>query len=788
MTEEVTQSLSAGRLRLLKVLGKGGVGTVYLAYNEPLGVYRAVKVLARKYSGKSTHKTRFETEARIQARLHHPNIVQVFDIVHEGDKLYFVMEWVPGGSFWEILRETGPIQPHQAIHAMSGVLDALQVAHSTGIIHRDVKPHNVLVDRDGVPKLADFGVAHLDMADSRSITRTGVIMGTWSFMAPEQRASSRKVDNTADIYAAGATLFTLLTNVTEPNLFDYSETDEALAHVPVPIRPVICRATRYEPHRRYPTVEAMKADLERARPLLEGSDPGPLVPELRMPEAPPQTVPAGATLLPTGNSHSASLLRDSQLPPTREILLASSTVPSPSVVSSTLEEKPQKSARTASQPTFSFTVTDSEPAVSVPALEMTLNERRTDLDFPIADEPSSPLAMDMDMDEPVPDFPRARVPGPKRLLLLLPILLVVLLAALWLLSGSDTRTGVSPTSPSTPAGPRQPADPSLSHSSRESLSASSHPTGPAQPEPVPRKQTIPGSTTAGATEPPSMDMGSSLAVETVPESVSTMAVDTPEPANQTQPEPAGQAQPEPAGQAQPEPVDQAPPETRDEAQPEPTDLAPPEAQDETQPEPADHAPPEAQDEIKPGSDSQLDQQAAAAVQRVQRIHWAELLDCHAAALEHTPGVEGFMLVTMEVDTGIVRSAEVSANFTGDDQLASCVVSAAKTWSMPELVTGIFAIRASFKVKETWRYLARSVVAQHRRGIEKQCRINLPGDFQLKGNSISLRVTVKDGSATNTDLLADTTAQPGFVRCLQDQIVSWPFPGGMSDQIDVDLAW
>ncbi|MFH1468682.1 MAG: protein kinase [Pseudomonadota bacterium] len=305
MSNDVAPPLAAGRLRLRRVLGAGGVGTVYEAYDERLDVARAVKVLARERADNAVQRQRFLTEARIQARLRHPNVVEVYDIEDDGQDVYMVMELVPGGSLWDWLRREGPLAPRWAVEMILGILDALQQAHAMDVVHRDIKPHNILLSAEGRPKLADFGVAQLQTPQQQDITRTGMVMGTWAFMAPEQRVSSRRVDRRSDLYGVGATLYTLLTDATEPDLFDHDLDSEAYAILPEALRPVIRRATRYARAERYPTAEALREDLQRVLPLLP--EPTPVSREIHPEDAP--EAPAHLAREPGG---------ERQAPPPRE--------------------------------------------------------------------------------------------------------------------------------------------------------------------------------------------------------------------------------------------------------------------------------------------------------------------------------------------------------------------------------------------------------------------------------------------------------------------------------------
>ena len=263
--------LGGGRYRLREVLGTGGMATVYRAYDDKLDVDRAIKVLNPNLMLSEVMRARFQDEARTLARLRHPHIVAVHDFGQDQSRLYMVMEYLPGGSLERRLRRRGPLYPRDATLVMLSVLSALEEVHRLGVVHRDVKPANVLLDRDGTPKLADFGIAHLQ--DSKK-TRHGAAVGTWAYMAPEQRSNARAADLRADIYGAGATLFSLLTTE-EPQDLDRAEHhQEALDALPPILREIILRATQYKPGDRYATVTELRAALTTALGELPPAPPG----------------------------------------------------------------------------------------------------------------------------------------------------------------------------------------------------------------------------------------------------------------------------------------------------------------------------------------------------------------------------------------------------------------------------------------------------------------------------------------------------------------------------------
>jgi len=243
------------------------MASVYKAWDERLRCHRAVKLLSPEMAANPSLRKRFEAEAQTMARLHHPNIVDVQDVGSDGERLFIVMEYVPAGSLMDFLLAHGPMPPRMAVEAMLPVLAALQEAHDHGVVHRDIKPHNVLITMGGRPKVTDFGIARVTTEDM-SMTKTGSVMGTWGFMAPEQRVSARKVDGRADVYAAASTLYCLLTNETPVDLFAGALDGEMLASVPEVLRPVVARASRYKPEERYASAAQLGAALQVVYPEL----------------------------------------------------------------------------------------------------------------------------------------------------------------------------------------------------------------------------------------------------------------------------------------------------------------------------------------------------------------------------------------------------------------------------------------------------------------------------------------------------------------------------------------
>ncbi|MCL2612368.1 MAG: serine/threonine protein kinase [Nocardioidaceae bacterium] len=199
----------AGRYELEREIGRGGAGVVWLAHDRLLDRQVALKQVGRAPGSMDVDDERAAREARLSASIQHRNIVAVFDLaVDDGTgEQWLVMEYVAGATLSQVVRERGPMPPVQAAHVMGQVADALAAAHLAGITHRDVKPSNILLERDGTAKLTDFGIART-LSDPQ-LTQTGMLSGSPAYLAPEV-ASGQRADMTADVWSWGATLFHLL--------------------------------------------------------------------------------------------------------------------------------------------------------------------------------------------------------------------------------------------------------------------------------------------------------------------------------------------------------------------------------------------------------------------------------------------------------------------------------------------------------------------------------------------------------------------------------------------------
>ena len=272
MTTQDTLSgtLFAGRYRIARKLGGGGMADVYLAEDQELGRRVAVKMLHGRYANDEQFVERFRREATHAAGLSHPNIVSIFDRGESEGSYFIVMEYVEGRTLKELIRSRGLCPVPVAIAYTRQILAALRYAHRHGVVHRDIKPHNVIVDSEGVVKVTDFGIAR---AGASQMTEEGAIIGTAHYLSPEQ-ARGAPVDQTSDLYSAGIVLFELLTG--EVPFTGDSPVEIAMKHLaetppaPSELRPdvphdldlVVVRALAKEPADRYQSAAAMDADLE----------------------------------------------------------------------------------------------------------------------------------------------------------------------------------------------------------------------------------------------------------------------------------------------------------------------------------------------------------------------------------------------------------------------------------------------------------------------------------------------------------------------------------------------
>jgi len=261
------------RFQILKELGRGGMGIVFQAYDKQLKEQVAIKILSPMLSHDSDALERLKREVSAARRIMHPNVIRIHDI-SETSGLHFVsMEFFQGTSLKEHIKKSGALSVMQAYNVASQICEGLEAAHRQGIIHRDLKSQNIIINSFNQIKIIDFGLAHASHLEG--LTATGLIMGTPEYMAPEQVAG-KKVDERADLYSFGIILYELFTGKVpftgESAIaigFKQMKEDplpprQINPQLPVPVEHVILKAIQKDPLMRYHSVGELKADLERA--------------------------------------------------------------------------------------------------------------------------------------------------------------------------------------------------------------------------------------------------------------------------------------------------------------------------------------------------------------------------------------------------------------------------------------------------------------------------------------------------------------------------------------------
>ncbi|MBT2459265.1 protein kinase [Streptomyces sp. ISL-86] len=287
-------SLAGGRYQLRDLLGEGGMASVYLAYDSALDRQVAIKTLHSELGREASFRERFRREAQAVAKLSHTNIVSVFD-TGEGDldgalMPYIVMEYVEGQPLGSALQadinQYGAMPADKALKVTADVLAALETSHEMGLVHRDIKPGNVMMTKRGVVKVMDFGIARAMQSGVTSMTQTGMVVGTPQYLSPEQ-ALGRAVDARSDLYSVGIMLFQLLTG----RLPFEADSPLAIAYAHVQEEPVtpssinrsvtpamdalVARALKKNPNERFPTAAAMRDEV--ARVMSAGQTGAPMI-------------------------------------------------------------------------------------------------------------------------------------------------------------------------------------------------------------------------------------------------------------------------------------------------------------------------------------------------------------------------------------------------------------------------------------------------------------------------------------------------------------------------------
>ena len=273
-----------GRYRIVDRIGSGGMGDVWLAQDAELGREVALKLLHRRFAEDPEFVARFKREASAAAGLSHPNIVQVFDRGEWDGTYYIAMEYLRGRDLKQIVEQHGPFDPEHAIDVVEQILQAARFAHRRGIVHRDIKPHNVILGDDGRVKVTDFGIA---LAGASDMTETGSIMGTAQYLSPEQ-AQGHPVDARSDLYSIGVVLYELLTGMVpfeaeSPVTVALKQVSERPVPpgqhnpaVPPALDAVVMRALEKDPAARFQSADEFLAALEQARlgvPIVPPEEP-----------------------------------------------------------------------------------------------------------------------------------------------------------------------------------------------------------------------------------------------------------------------------------------------------------------------------------------------------------------------------------------------------------------------------------------------------------------------------------------------------------------------------------
>ncbi len=292
-----------GRYELQRRVGRGGMAEVFLARDRLLDRPVAIKILFPEFATDPSFVARFRREAQSAANLNHPNIVGVYDWGKERGTYYIVMEYVDGRTVSEIIRSDGPIEAERAAGIAADVAAALGFAHRKGVVHRDVKPGNVLITGSGEVKVADFGIARaMTSSSEENLTQTGSVMGTATYFSPEQ-AQGKPVDPRSDLYSLGVVLYEMSSgkppfSADSPVAIAYKHVQEPLPplHEKVPGVPrgyeaITNKALAKDPAQRYQDAEELRADLLRfrdGRPVRTTVPP----PVVAVPTPEPRPVPA----------------------------------------------------------------------------------------------------------------------------------------------------------------------------------------------------------------------------------------------------------------------------------------------------------------------------------------------------------------------------------------------------------------------------------------------------------------------------------------------------------------
>ena len=264
-----------GYYEIESTLGTGGMGTVYLANHTQIGRQAAIKGLKPQLAVDLDIRARFKNEAALMAKLHHPNIVDLYDYVEMEGNLFLIMEYVQGVTLERYVYEiTGPLTENQAKRIFAKILDAFAYAHQSGIVHRDIKPANIMITQTGDIKIMDFGIAKMANKEDKKLTQAGVRLGTLFYMSPEQIRAAWNIDARSDIFSLGITLFEVLTgSLPYPENMGEYDLSQKIVNEPLPrlkdylseasehMQKIIDKATAKNPEDRFQSAEEFKKAL-----------------------------------------------------------------------------------------------------------------------------------------------------------------------------------------------------------------------------------------------------------------------------------------------------------------------------------------------------------------------------------------------------------------------------------------------------------------------------------------------------------------------------------------------
>jgi serine/threonine-protein kinase len=268
----------ANRYEILAKVGEGGMAQVYEARDNLLFRPVAIKILREQYASDTEFVERFRREAQAAASLSHPNVVNIYDVGQEQGVHYIVMEYVSGRNLKELIREQGPLPVKTAVSIAQGIAQALDHAHRHGLVHRDIKPHNILITEDGQVKVTDFGIARA--ASSVTLTQTGIVIGSVHYFSPEQ-ARGQNVEPQSDLYSLGVVLYEMVSGRLpftgeSPISIAMQQIHEQATplrkinpRVPASLEKVVAKAMAKDPKDRYQSAAEILADLRRIVPTLK---------------------------------------------------------------------------------------------------------------------------------------------------------------------------------------------------------------------------------------------------------------------------------------------------------------------------------------------------------------------------------------------------------------------------------------------------------------------------------------------------------------------------------------